>query len=114
MVWSGGQLAFVLSESTLMAILAFGVLKRWRPAAVLLFFYFAISRIVLIALGPIALQEPSDVPTFLLEVLRFLLVNAVVAYLFFQGIRGTLVFHYLTHPDYPAAAAVPEEPVKED
>ena len=40
--WSGGQLTFVLAESTLIVVLAFGVLKRWRPAAVLLFFYFVI------------------------------------------------------------------------
>ncbi len=104
--WSGGQLAFVLAESTLVASLSFGVLKRWRPAAVLLFFYFAISRIILIALGLIALQQPPDI-------LRFL-VQVVVAYLFFQGIRGTLVFHSLTHPHNPAPAAMPEVPVKED
>ena len=103
LVWSGGQLAFVLGESTMVAILAFGVLKRRRPAAVLLFFYFAISRIVFIALGPIALQEPPDI-------LRFLLIEAVVAYLLFQGIRGSLVFHYLTHPHYPTAATMPEAP----
>ncbi len=101
LVWSGGQLAFVLTESTLVAILAFGVLKRRRQAAVPLFFYFAISRIVLIALGPIALQEPP-------EILRFLLIDAVVAYLLFQGMRGTMVFHYLTHPAYPTAAPMPE------
>ncbi len=104
--WSSGQLAFVLAESTLVAALAFGVLKRWRPAAALLFFYFAISRIILIAMGLISLQQPPDILRFLLQV--------VVAYLFFQGIRGTLVFHYLTHPHYPAAAAMPEVPARKE
>lgn len=104
--WSGGQLAFVLVESTLVASLAFGVLKRWRPAAVLLFFYFAISRIVLIALGLIALQQSAD--------LLRLLVQVVVAYLFFQGIRGSLAFHYLTHPHYTAAGARHEEQAGEE
>ena len=104
--WSGGQLAFVLAESTLVASLSFGVLKRWRRAAVLLFFYFGTSRIILIALGLISLQQPPDI-------LRFL-VQVVVAYLFFQGLRGTLVFHYLTHSQYPAAAAMPEVPVRKE
>ena len=99
-LWSGGQLAFVLAESTLVAILGFGVLKRWRLAAVLLFFYFGISRIALIALGLIALQEPS-------AVLRFL-VQVAVVYLFFQGMRGSLAFHYLSHPAYPTATPMPE------
>ncbi len=101
--WSGGQLAFVLAESTLMASLSLGVLKRGRPAAVLLFLYFGASRLVLIALGVTVLQEPSDV-------LRFLLIETVVAYLLFQGMRGSLVFHLLTHSQRPAAAAMPEAP----
>ena len=72
----------------------------------LLFFYFGTSRIILIALGLISLQQPPDI-------LRFL-VQVVVAYLFFQGLRGTLVFHYLTHSQYPAAAAMPEVPVRKE
>ena len=105
-MWSGGQLGFVLAESTLVATLGFGVLKRWRLAAVLLFFYFGISRIALIALGLIALQEPSDV-------LR-LLVQVGVVYLFFQGMRGSIVFHYLTHPAYPTARPMPEAPARKE
>ena len=105
-LWSGGQLAFVLAESTLVAILGFGVFKRWRLAALLLFFYFGISRIVLIALGLIALQEPS-------AVLRFL-VQVAVVYLFFQGMRGSLAFHYLSHPAYPTATPMPEAPGGEE
>ena len=69
-----------------MAVLAYGVLRRVRAAAVLLFFYFLISRIPLLAIG---VMKPEVLPLQLL-----------FGYLFFQGMRGALTFHYLTHPHY--------------
>ena len=100
-LWSTGQFLLVLGESALMAVLSYGLLQRVRAAAVTLFFYFWISRIPLLALGLISLEEPPDVARFLLQVL--------VAYLFFQGMRGVLTFHFLTHPDYSAAGSPPQK-----
>jgi hypothetical protein len=82
--WSNGQFVFVMLESSLMAVLAYGVLKRTRAAAVLLFFYFLISRIPLLAMGLMRLEV--------------LPLQLLFGYLFFQGMRGALTFHYLTHP----------------
>jgi len=93
-LWSGGQFAFVIIESAVMAALSYGVVKRLRLAAALLFFYFWISRIPLLALGIISLEAPPDLFRFLLQVL--------VAYLLFQGMRGAFTCYYLTHPYYPA------------
>ena len=83
---STSEFAFLLIESSLMAVLAYGVLRRVRAAAVLLFFYFLISRIPLLAIG---VMKPEVLPLQLL-----------FGYLFFQGMRGALTFHYLTHPHY--------------
>jgi hypothetical protein len=82
--WSNGQFVFVMLESSLMAGLACGVLKRLRAAAVVLFFYFVISRIPLLAMGLMRLEV--------------LPLQLLFGYLFFQGMRGALTFHYLTHP----------------
>jgi hypothetical protein len=82
--WSNGQFVFVMLESSLMAGLAYGILKRIRAAAVLLFFYFLISRIPLLAMGLIRLEV--------------LPLQLLFGYLFFQGMRGALTFHHLTHP----------------
>ena len=76
-LWSTGQFLLVLGESALMAVLSYGLLQRVRAAAVTLFFYFWISRIPLLALGLISLEEPPDVARFLLQVL--------VAYLSFRA-----------------------------
>ncbi len=100
--WSAGQLAWVVFESGLMALLSFGVLKRARLAAVSLFFYFWISRIALLVLGLIPLEEPPDVA-------RFLIMQVLFAYLFLQGMRGTLTYHFLTHPPYTTAASPTQE-----
>jgi len=96
--WSAGQFAWVVFESVLIGLLSYGVLKRVRLAAVSLFFYFWLSRIPLLALGLISLEKPPD------DFARFLLLQALPAYLFFQGMRGAWTFHFLTHPPYPAEA----------
>ncbi len=95
-LWSGGQFAWVVFESGLMAVLSYGVLKRVRLAAVSLFFYFWISRIPLWALDMIPREEPQDVA-------RIIIVQVLPTYLFFQGMRGVLTFHFLTH--LPSATA---------
>jgi len=99
--WSGGQLAWVVFESGLIATLSFGVLKRVRLAAVSLFFYFWVSRIPLLALGLIV--DPRD------DVAHFLIMQVLFAYLFLQGMRGVLTFHFLTHPPYTTAASSIQE-----
>ncbi len=101
-LWSGGQLAWVVVESSLMAVLSYGVLKRVRLAAVSLFLYFWISRIPLLALGWISLEEPPDLA-------RFLIMQVLFAYLFLQGMRGVLTFHFLTHPPFTTAASPTRE-----
>jgi hypothetical protein len=82
--WSNGQFIFVMLESSLMAALAYGVLKRIRSAAVVLFAYFLISRIPLLAMGLMRLEV--------------LPLQLLFGYLFFQGMRGALTFYHLTHP----------------
>jgi hypothetical protein len=93
--WSSGQLAFVVVEAALLTALAYGVLRKGRPAAVLLFFYFWVSRPVLLSMGILKLEVAS------------VLVQVLFFYLFFQGMRGAIVFHRLTHPPYPLADATP-------
>jgi hypothetical protein len=89
-----GLFILVILEVGLVAYLSYGVLQRRRWAATLLFFYFWISRIPWIAVGLISLQSGPDVA-------RFLVVQVLPAYLFFQGTRGAWTFFYLTHPQYP-------------
>ncbi len=101
-LWSGGQFAWVVFESGLMAVLSYGVFKRARLAAVSLFLYFWISRIPLLALGWISLEEPPDLA-------RFLIMRVLVAYLFLQGMRGVLTFHFLTHLPHTTAASPIQE-----
>jgi hypothetical protein len=89
-----GLFILVILEVGLVAYLSYGVLQRRRWAATLLFLYFWISRIPWIAVGLISLQSGPDVA-------RFLVVQVLPAYLFFQGMRGAWTFFYLTHPQYP-------------
>lgn len=91
-----GLFIAAMVEVGLVAYLSYGVLRRRRGAATLLFFYFWTSRILWIALGLISFQTGPDV-------VRFLVLQVLPAYLFFQGMRGTWTFHYLTHPEYPQA-----------
>ena len=97
--WSNGQFIFVMLESSLMAGLAYGVLKRTRAAAVLLFAYFVISRIPLLAMGLMRLEV--------------LPLQLLFGYLFFQGMRGALTFHHLTHP-FPTEPHDGHEPAADD
>lgn len=95
----GGAFLFVVVEAGLMAALAVGVLKRGRLAAAALLVYHLVSKVGLFGLaaagwGPGSLNPLS------------LVLNLLFAYLFLQGLRGVLTWHYLTHPVYPAAAGV--------
>ena len=87
-LWTGGQFAFAMIQSISTAALSYGVMRRSRAAAALLFFSFLLINIVALFIG---LSQP-------LKLLAWLIVFGA---LFFQGMRGALSFHYLTHPDYP-------------
>jgi hypothetical protein len=89
-----GLFIFAMVEVGIVAFLSYGVLRRRKEAATVLFFYFWISRIFWIALGIISL---STIP----EILKFLVWQILPAYIFFQGLRGAWTYHYLTHPQYP-------------
>ena len=89
-----GEFIFVLVEAGLIAALAYGVLKRNRAAAATLLGYQLVSKSILFGLA-LAGLGPGN-----LNIVSFVL-NLVFAYLFFQGLRGTLTWHYLTHPKYP-------------
>lgn len=95
---SGGQFLFVLAEAGLVAGLAAGVLKRSRAAAATLLFYQIVSKLALFGLAAFGLGPGNLTPVSLA-------LNLVFAYLFFQGLRGVLTWHYLTHPDYPTTQA---------
>ena len=91
---SGGQFLFVLAEAALVAGLAAGVLKRSRAAATALLFYQVVSKLALFGLAAFGLG-PGNLN------LVSVVLNLAFAYLFFQGLRGVLTWHYLTHPEYP-------------
>lgn len=92
---SRGEFIFVLVEAGLVAALAYGVLKRSRAAAATLLAYQLVSKSILFGLALTGLGPGN------LNPVSFVL-NLAFAYLFFQGLRGTLTWHYLTHPEYPA------------
>ena len=92
---SRGEFIFVLVEAGLIAALAYGVLQRSRAAAATLLAYQLVSKSVLFGLALLGLGPGNLNPVSLV-------LNLAFAYLFFQGLRGTLTWHYLTHPDYPA------------
>ena len=97
-----GDLAFLwtLAEAGLLAALAAGVLKRSRRAAAALLAYHLVSKVALFGLAVGGMGPGSLHPVYLtLNLLIF-------PYLFFQGLRGALTWHHLTHPAYPTAAAV--------
>ncbi len=91
---SRGQFLFVLVEAGLVAGLAAGVLKRSRVAAGLLLIYQVVSKLLLFGLAAFGLGPGNLHPVGLA-------LNLVFIYLFFQGLRGVLTWHYLTHPAYP-------------
>ena len=94
---SGGQFLFVLVEAVVVASLAVGVLRRSRAAAMALLVYQVLSKLALFGLAAFGLG-PGNLN------LVSVVLNLAFAYLFFQGLRGILTWHYLTHPDYPALA----------
>ena len=87
----------MLLEAALVAVLAAGMLKRNRAAAAALLGYQIVSKLVLFGLAIFGLGPGNLNPVSLV-------LNLVFAYLFFQGLRGVLTWHYLTHPVYPADA----------
>ncbi|MDE2779678.1 MAG: hypothetical protein OXI91_08390 [Chloroflexota bacterium] len=91
---SRGEFIFVLVEAGLVAALAVGVLRRNRAMAAALLGYQLISKSVLFGLALAGLGPGNLNPVSLV-------LNLVFAYLFFQGLRGVLTWHYLTHPLYP-------------
>ena len=98
---SMGQFLFVLAEAGLVAGLAAGVLKRSRAAAAALLFYQVVSKLALFGLAAFGLG-PGNLN------LVSVVLNLAFAYLFFQGLRGVLTWHYLTHPEYPSLAGQDE------
>ena len=96
-----GRFIYAIVEVGLMGVLAFGVFSQRRSAATLLFCYFAVSRVVLVAIGEVRFDEPPD--------LVRLLIQVGFGYLFFQGMRGGWTHHHLTHPQYPSMAVSPSE-----
>ena len=94
---SGGQFLFVLVEAGLVAGLAAGVLRRNRMAATALLGYHVVSKLALFGLAAFGLGPGNLNPVSVV-------LNLAFAYLFLQGLRGVLTWHYLTHPDYPVLA----------
>lgn len=95
-----GQFLYVLLESGLIAALSIGVLKRFRLAAAALLAYHLVSKAALFGLAIFGLA-PGNLNPYSMTI--YLLIPG---YLFLQGLRGVLTWHYLTHPVYPAAAGV--------
>lgn len=89
----GGAFLFVLAEAGLMTALSIGLLRRNRTAALLLLGYHVVSKVALFGLAAIGVGPGS---------LRAIPFHLAFAYMFFQGWRGALTWHYLTHPVYPA------------
>ena len=94
---SSGEFLFVVAEAVLVAGLATGVLIRNRAAAGALLGYQVVSKVALFGLAAFGLG-PGNLN------LVSVVLNLVFAYLFFQGLRGVLTWHYLTHPQYPDAS----------
>lgn len=95
-----GQFLYVLLESGLIAALSIGVLKRFRLAAAALLVYHLVSKAALFGLAIFGLA-PGNLNPYSMTI--YLLIPG---YLFLQGLRGVLTWHYLTHPVYPTAAGV--------
>lgn len=95
-----GQFLYVLLESGLIAVLSVGVLKRFRLAAAALLAYHLVSKAALFGLAIFGLA-PGNLNPYSMTI--YLLIPG---YLFLQGLRGVLTWHYLTHPVYPAEPEV--------
>ena len=93
-LWSTGQSVFVVLESSLIAILSFGLSRRNKLGAIGLFVYFSVSRVPLLILGFLPAVNELD------DLVRLIVSQVLPAYLFFQGLRGVLTFHVLKRRDY--------------
>lgn len=103
---SSGQFIFVVVEVVVVAVLALGVLRKNRAAAMALLAYQVVSKLVLFGLAAFGLGPGNLTP-------ESLVLNLVFAYLFFQGLRGVLTWHYLTRPVWPTfdpESKIHEEP----
>ena len=80
-------------EGFAIALLSLGVMRRWRPPAVLLAAGFVVSRIALIMLGLITLDGVRDV--------IWLVIYGVLLFAFVRGVQGSFSYHWFTHPPEP-------------
>jgi serine/threonine-protein kinase len=81
--------AWVLIDVALIFGLAYGIYRKNRACAVIMFVYFIISKIYMFIIGGGVAGLPLAI---------------VFAYFFFQGIRGTFAYHSLKKsvPETPA------------
>ena len=101
----GWAFLFVLAEAGLMTVLAVGLLRKNRSAALLLLGYHVVSKVALFGLAAVGVGPGS---------LRAIPFHLVFAYMFFQGWRGALTWRYLTRAEYPAFAPESEVPEETD
>lgn len=80
-------------EGSVLAALALGVMRRWRPAAVLLAVGFVVSRIVLILLGLITLDSFRDAV--------WLVIYGGLLFAFVRGVQGAYSHHWFTRYPLP-------------
>ncbi len=80
-------------EGLAIALLALGVMRRWRPTALLLATGFVVSRVALIMLGLITLDGARDV--------IWLAIYGLLLFAFVRGAQGAFSYHWFTHPPEP-------------
>jgi len=82
----------VVLEVGVVALFSYLVFRRRRFGGVWLFLYFWFSRIFWIWVGLIGFS-------CFVELGRFMVIQVLPAYVFFQGMRGTLSYYYLVGSD---------------
>lgn len=82
-------------EGFVLALLALGVMRRWRAAAVMLAVGFVVSRIALILLGLITLDGFRDA--------IWLAIYGGLLFAFVRGAQGAYSYHRFTRPPEPTA-----------
>ena len=80
-------------EGFAIALLALGVMRRWRLPAVALAVGFFVSRVALIALGLITLDGFRDA--------IWLVIYGILLFAFVRGVQGAFSYHWFTHPPQP-------------
>ena len=88
-------------EGLAIALLALGVMRRWRPAAMLLVVGFVVSRLALIMMGLITLDSFRDA--------IWLAIYGGLLFAFVRGAQGAYSYHWFTHPPYPTPQLTEEE-----